>query len=324
MSNGRKKILYLGAKRYYYRCYSGVKSRRDVFLELFKEELSRHHEVLCWGEGYSYNFDWKKTKISDAVNIFGQPDIVITHDLGRYYKVGILDLSAVKMHIVGDFYYGMGKQQLKRHVSTFKSNGYDCLLATNLSAYNLLKDNFPDDKCFFWPFSVDVNFFRNYYMDRKIDVFFAGASRISLYGEDRKLILKMLEDMYSDGINTVFEKRVFGRYVDILNSSKVCIHNNSKYKFTTKRFLEIMACGSLLLTDKCEEYDALGFEDGKHIVVYNDLDDLRDKIHYYLANDIERKRIANNGYCHTISKCSTMNAIVNLIDIYSRRINKNA
>ena len=39
-----------------------------------------------------------------------------------------------------------------------------------------------------------------------------------------------------------------------------------------------MACGSFLLTDRYIEFDMLGFKDGEHLVIYEDLDDLKEKI----------------------------------------------
>jgi spore maturation protein CgeB len=100
-----------------------------------------------------------------------------------------------------------------------------------------------------------------------------------------------------------------------MNASKIGVSNNFKYGFMTKKVLEIMACGALLLTDKCEEFDVLGFEDGKHIVIYDDLDDLRDKIYYYLANDSKRELIASEGYKFVAGEFNMRNGIRRVMDI---------
>ena len=39
----------------------------------------------------------------------------------------------------------------------------------------------------------------------------------------------------------------------------------------------------------------LGFKDGKHLVIYRDMNDLRNKIKYYLKHEKEREAIAKNG-----------------------------
>ena len=41
------------------------------------------------------------------------------------------------------------------------------------------------------------------------------------------------------------------------------------------------------------------FDIGKEIVVYNDLNDLDNKVRYYLENDEEREKIAKAGYERT-------------------------
>ncbi len=261
-----KKILYLGNRRLYHGSGRGFK--RDVFLELFREELSRRHDVLCWGWGYRYNWE-KHRQLSDVIGFFGTPDIVLTDDFYNYTNLGISSINAVKVHIIGDFYYGMPEPILRRSIELFKQ--YDVLLAVCCSAVRLAKEHLPGKKCYFWPWSVDINFFRNYSRDRPIDVFFGASSAVDIYGPNRKLIEGMFKGMQREGFNIEYGKRFFyGDYVDKMNASKIGVSNNFKYGFMTKKVLEIMACGALLLTDKCEEFDVLGFEDGKHIVIYDD------------------------------------------------------
>lgn len=60
------------------------------------------------------------------------------------------------------------------------------------------------------------------------------------------------------------------------------------------RCLDIMACGGFLLTNYQEEISEY-FEDGKEVVIYQDFNDMKEKIHYYLAHEEERKEIAGRG-----------------------------
>ena len=39
----------------------------------------------------------------------------------------------------------------------------------------------------------------------------------------------------------------------------------------------------------------VGFKNGEHLVIYNSLKDLKNKIKYYLKNEKEREGIAQNG-----------------------------
>jgi len=315
----RKKILVLGNRKLYHGLGRGFKY--DMFLELLREELARQHDVLCWGWGYRYN--WREdVQLSGVIDFFGKPDIVLTDSLYDFTHLGILDIDAVKVHIMGDFYYGMSERPFHKSLKAFKQ--YDILLAVSNSALLLAKEQFPDKECIFWPWSVDTNFFRNYDRDRPIDVFFAASVQEQLYGPDRKLIQQILMEMQLEGFNTwTGRKAYFGDYVDMMNASKVSVGNNSKFGFMTKKALEVMACGALLLTDKCEEFDMVGIEDGEHVVVYNDLDDLRDKIYYYLKNDSERELIAFNGYDLVINEFSTRDAVHKMMEIISN-VNINA
>ncbi len=60
------------------------------------------------------------------------------------------------------------------------------------------------------------------------------------------------------------------------------------------RVLDIMACGGFVMTTPNEEIVNL-FEDGKEIVIFNGVEDCLSKIKYYLENEDERLKIADNG-----------------------------
>jgi len=233
-----------------------------------------------------------------------------------YNITGAVDIDVVKANIMGDFYYGMAEKHLIMHIACFER--YDVLFGVCNSAVRLAKEYLPDKKCIFWPWSVDTNFFRNYDRDRPIDVFFGAAVQSSLYGPDRRLIQHMLIEMYKEGLNVRPRAKIyFGEYVDLINASKIAISNNSKHGFMPKKVLEIMACGALLLTDRCEEFDMIGIEDGKHVVIYDDLDDLREKIYYYLKNDSEREEIASEGCDLVTSEFNMRTAAHNMVEILS-------
>jgi len=311
--DSRKSILVLGNRRHYYGLGKGFKV--DMFLEQLREELSRQHDVLCWGWGYRYH--WRENRhLSEVVDFFGKPDIILTDSLDDYTWLGMQDIDAVKVHIIGDFYPKMNDRPFSKSIQCFEQ--YDVLLATCNTSLLLAEEHLPEKKCVFWPFSVDTNFFRNYDRYRPIDVFFGASSAVNIYGPDRKLIEKTLGGMQREGFNIESGKRhYYGDYVDYLNASKIGVSNNFKHGFMTKKVLEIMSCGALALTDRCEEFDMVGIKNGEHVVIYDDLDDLREKIYYYLANDYRREEIAFNGYNMVLSKFSMRDAAHRLVEIVS-------
>ncbi len=91
--------------------------------------------------------------------------------------------------------------------------------------------------------------------------------------------------------------------VKIYNYSKININLHSSMwhwdinpngDFLNPRVYEILACGGFQLVDRRKYMEGI-FEDGKDLVVFDTVDDLRKKIKYYLANEEERLSIAAHG-----------------------------
>jgi spore maturation protein CgeB len=91
--------------------------------------------------------------------------------------------------------------------------------------------------------------------------------------------------------------------VKIYNYSKININLHSSMwhwdinpngDFLNPRVYEILACEGFQLVDRRKYMDGV-FEDGKDLVVFDTVDDLRKKIKYYLANEEERLAIAAHG-----------------------------
>ncbi len=91
--------------------------------------------------------------------------------------------------------------------------------------------------------------------------------------------------------------------VKIYNYSKININLHSSMwhwdinpngDFLNPRVYEILACGGFQLVDSRKYLEGV-FEDGKDLVVFKTVDDLRKKIKYYLANEEERFAIAAHG-----------------------------
>jgi spore maturation protein CgeB len=58
---------------------------------------------------------------------------------------------------------------------------------------------------------------------------------------------------------------------------------------------EALACRSFLLVDSQKDVKSL-FQDGKHLVIFKNTEDLHQKITYYLNKPDERKKIARQGF----------------------------
>ena len=82
--------------------------------------------------------------------------------------------------------------------------------------------------------------------------------------------------------------------VDVINSYKIHLNCNISNDINYRTF-ETTGCGTFLITNYTPGLEKL-FDIGKEIVVYNDLNDLDNKVKYYLENEEERENIANAGY----------------------------
>ena len=84
------------------------------------------------------------------------------------------------------------------------------------------------------------------------------------------------------------------------------------------RFLEVLAAGSLLLTDRLSDAALPGdlFDDGEHVVFYESIGDLHEKIDHYLKNTDEAYAIAEKGqkrYVANFKREQTISRFWNLV-----------
>ncbi|RJQ13674.1 MAG: hypothetical protein C4560_13840 [Nitrospiraceae bacterium] len=91
--------------------------------------------------------------------------------------------------------------------------------------------------------------------------------------------------------------------VKVFNASEINInlHSSTYHKgvnpfgdFVNPRTFEIAACGAFQLVDRRSGLEGL-FDAGEEIIVFDDLDDLRHKISYYIEHPEERKRTAEKA-----------------------------
>lgn len=87
------------------------------------------------------------------------------------------------------------------------------------------------------------------------------------------------------------------------------------------RVFEVMACGSFLLTNKIKGngFDEL-FTDRKDLVVYKNNKEMLELIEYYLKNEEERKKIADNGYQLMINKHTYSHRAQSMLDYITLKL----
>lgn len=79
------------------------------------------------------------------------------------------------------------------------------------------------------------------------------------------------------------------------------------------RSFEIPSCGGFQLSGSVEDLNDY-YEVGKEIVCFEDVDDLREKIYYYLSNEDERAAIALVGYQRTLREHTYAHRFANIFE----------
>ena len=164
----------------------------------------------------------------------------------------------------------------------------------------------------FWlPFGVDVELYgrragRFGPGEQPFDVGFTGASNVKY--PLREAVLQLVRSMNvtsylgtwsQTGLhrsnNNSWKALDRARYAEQLSRAKMWVSTTGPSNIVGTRYFEVLASGTTLLL--CNRgppgiwvYDGL-FEDGKHVVMFDDIHDLRNKIIYYLRDEAARKRI---------------------------------
>ncbi len=174
----------------------------------------------------------------------------------------------------------------------------------NCKTLNEYEYEYKDDKK---KYACDVSFAGAGYFNRK-NVFAKLADfNFKIWGND--WIADMpLSLLIQDGGKRFTEEEA----VKIYNYSKININLHSSMwhwdinpdgDFLNPRVYEILGCGGFQLVDRRRYMEGV-FEDGKDLVIFENVDDLRKKIRYYLDNEHERLAIAEHGY-NTVRKHHT-------------------
>ena len=99
-----------------------------------------------------------------------------------------------------------------------------------------------------------------------------------------------------------------------LEAEEMCIRDRPNIKSGIPlRIWDVLGCGGFLLTNYQAEIPYY-FKEGEDLVCFDGLEDLCEKVGYYLEHEEERKRIAWNGYHKVREKHSYIERIHTILD----------
>ncbi len=288
---------------------------------LFRSEIGRQHSTVYYGEGYpNYNPNLSVKEIIKSCYKTDRPDIIMTYGY-RYTKPfhGLGDITDIpKVHFEVDYFPPTGKYKgvMAEDNVMIRRNKYDLIFGVVGRVVKHLKENKVCDKIFLLPFSVDTNVYKQLNINKDIDVMASFTTRGDVY-PNRNKIHKMLSKMK---ITKIMDRVVLHKLIRSINRSRIIITSNNIFNSLSMRYTETLACGGLLLADKPEDFDELGYIDGKHLVLYKGLDDLRDKILFCLQKPKFRKFISKNGYDFVTKNHSNIIRVGQFTDIIKREL----
>jgi hypothetical protein len=129
----------------------------------------------------------------------------------------------------------------------------------------------------------------------------------------RRLILDELKKYFN-----ITEASVYGKEMtEYFNRAKIVLNiHAAEYSDTETRIFEALGCGSFVLSEKLSEDNP--FKNGEHFVEVENLDELKEKLDYYLKNDDEREKIALRGYKEVLSKHTYTIRAGEMVDIFKK------
>ncbi len=116
-----------------------------------------------------------------------------------------------------------------------------------------------------------------------------------------------LDRVFREFTNFDYGQALFERVAERFGNSKICFNIAHNDDINMRNF-EVMATGSFLLTNWIPTIEDL-FEDGKHLVLYRNEEEMIEKTRYYLAHDDEREKIAAAGYEEVMKNHTIQNRV---------------
>jgi len=207
-----------------------------------------------------------------------KPDFVLAIDFGTHY---ILDID----------YHPKAIWLIDTHLSLIcdevMAKSFDIIFVAQKEDYEKLKNKF---KYIYWlPLAGDPEYHGKKNLEKIYDISFVGNLGMGI----RKKFLQNLKREYPNSFIGPADCKKIG---EIYSQSKIVINHSIKNDINMRIFEALMS-GSMLITNRIKNngFDEL-FEENKDLIVFEDREDLKQKIAYYLKNEEEREKIALNGY----------------------------
>jgi len=162
------------------------------------------------------------------------------------------------------------------------------------------------DNAVWLPLACDPVIHRPYETKKIHDVCFVG----NLFPGPRSELLEQIREHFP---NTFVGRRYFEQMAETYSTSRI-VFNCSVENDINMRVFEALACGSLLVTnDLAGNGQEELFEDGRHLAIYTDAEELLDTIEFYLKHEKPREQLALAGCTEVLSRHTYLHRMVQLL-----------
>lgn len=150
-----------------------------------------------------------------------------------------------------------------------------------------------------------------------LDIAFVGNIILPVHELRHELLKRLQESFSSIAVTCAFGDEVCG----IIARGKLAFNHSAVFD-VNMRIFEAMAMGRPVLTNRDAERNGLLdlFEDGKHLIVYDNADDIVEKAGYYLDHADEREAIARTGYETVLAEHTYLHRVDTILETVRARI----
>jgi spore maturation protein CgeB len=251
----------------------------------FVTKLQKYCEFYVYGPGESHQlapikYD-RAIKVKDLLKIFN-PDILLLHMWGcvNWIPKDFKDANVAKVMIEADYEQNPNK-------NLYKDLKLDLLIQRG--SFSTLYD--PPSVWLPWS-ANEKEFFIDTKIKRKNVVIFMGASTPNEpFYDIRRKALNVIPKAHLTNLGTF----AGGEYPQLLREHTIALNGNGQQKSVAKVF-EIMASGTVLLTNKLKMREVLFGKDQCYMEYKDDCSDLVKKVNKLLKDDDYRNMLAKKGH----------------------------
>lgn len=248
------KIIYLVPKYIYTQKMSRVRFHQI-------NEIAKLSDLIYSGPGWD-NYKLNETVTENIKRIYNDdlPDCIIGFDHREMKEFSKCIIP--KINMMNEMHSPEGNK--KEALDMLNSAGYDFIVCHHKNEMDDPTFDSIRKKLINIPHHVNTSIFRDYGLEKTIDVLLCGSLVLNKY-KLRKKFVSVIEKLKGMGINAKIHTHPGGYHPDaytdkyliefakVINSSKICLTCSSTQKCAFAKYVEIPSCNSLLAGDIPDE-----------------------------------------------------------------------